>query len=72
MCNLVPFNFVNVVEGVVSAFFKKYFRSSQKLALRAKEYSCRNPPDSCFSVPVALFPQESGFLFRRNFFLPPQ
>ena len=24
------------------------------------------------SVPVALFPQESGFLFRRNFFLPPQ
>ncbi len=25
-----------------------------------------------FSVPVALFPQESWFLFRRNFFLPPQ
>ena len=23
-----------------------------------------------FSVPVALFPQESGFLFRRNFFYP--
>jgi hypothetical protein len=24
-----------------------------------------------FSVPVALFPQESGFLFRRNFFFTP-
>ena len=65
LCFLHSELFGTVIQTCLYCYRKKY-ASSRVLAYCQVAFSCRNPSDSCFSVPVACFEQESQFLFHQK------